>query len=196
MTRISILACFACGFLLFATFVQAEESAVYSKEDPAGDLNTAAETDSGFDLRKITIERKGSNKLEIGFEMEGIIPKNPKKETSILFFMDMDNNPETGPRYGEMAPDLNVVLFKTQRAMQWEAKVDKVSMVTANENFTVQKLDLRGKTATVVVASPMFKQLGDFTFFAEVIQENQSVLDRLPGDLFLKTTFNPATPKP
>ena len=188
--------CFVCSFLLFATFVQAEEPAVYSREDPAGDLNTAAETDPGFDLRKITIERKGSSKLEIGFEMEGVIPKNPKKEISILLFMDTDNNPETGPRYGEMAPDLNVVLFKTQRAMQWEAKVDKVSPVTAGENFTVQKLDLRGKTATVVIASPMFKQMGDFTFFAEVIQENQSIIDRLPGDLFLKTTFGAAGPKP
>ena len=178
--------------LLSASFLQAEQPAVYSREDPAGDLNTAAETDPGFDLRKVTIERKGSSKLEIGFEMEGVIPKNPKKEISIMLFMDTDNNPETGPRYGEMAPDLNVVLFKTQRAMQWEAKVDKVSPVTAGENFTVQKLDLRGKTATVVIASPMFKQMGDFTFFAEVIQENQSIIDRLPGDLFLKTTFGAA----
>ena len=32
--------------------------------------------------------------------------------------------------------------------------------------------------------------------FAKVIQENQSIIDRLPGDLFLKTTFGAAAPKP
>ncbi len=183
------------GVLLSASFVQAQQPAAYSREDPAGDLNTAIETDSGFDFRKVTIERKGSSKLEIGFEMEGVIPKNPKKETAILLFMDLDNDPATGPRYGEMAPDLNLVIFKTPRAMQWEAKVDKVSTVSANENFAIQKLDLRGKTATVVISSPWFKQFGDFTYFAEVVQEGQHSIDRLPdGDLFPKTTFDTAAP--
>ena len=190
MNEKSIFPCIVCSLLVSAaSWAATDESSVCVREDPAGDLNTAAETDPGFDLRKVTIERKGSNKLQIEFEMEGTIPKNPKKEISILLFMDTDNNPETGPRYGEMAPDLNVVVFKTQRAMQWEAKVDKVSMATESENFTVQKLDLRGKTATVVIASPMFKQPADFTFFAEVIQDGQSIVDRLPDDLFLKTRF-------
>lgn len=168
------------GALLAASGALAEDPDVRIVHDQSGDLSKDTTiSDPGFDLRKLTVQREGANKLEIAWDTEAPIPKAPNYSCSFMIYVDVDGKDTTGRRYGDMGCDLAMGVRRLGKTLRWEPVIETYSPEASEYKFHASKSDIKGSTASVTVSSKLFKNPEAFVFYGESLVE-AVILDRIP----------------
>ncbi|NLE66521.1 MAG: hypothetical protein GX608_03785 [Lentisphaerae bacterium] len=132
-----------------------------------------------YDIRRVTLERKGIKTLELTCDVAGDIEKKTAGYAMFMAKVDLDNNLKTGQEAEGLGSDINIRIYQDANSRGWQAIVDKVSPVSASEEFAIDKLSVRLHRVSVKLTSKAFKRLGPVRFVL-MAEAQGTAIDRVP----------------
>ena len=184
--RVQRVAIASHGLLLSLVLVAAAadpqpgaKSGVTVIEDAQGDFTNPNVQLADYDIRRVTIERKGMKTLELTYEVAGDIEKKTAGYAMFIAKLDLDKNRKTGQDAEGIGSDINIRIYQDANSGGWKGIVDKVSPVSAAEEFTIDKLSVRLHRVSVTISSKAFKHL-DSVGFVLVVEAQGATIDRVP----------------
>ena len=132
--------------------------------DAGGDVDPQVK-EPGYDIKSVTIEKKGSDRISLIYDCAGDIPQSVESYTMFCAKLDLDRNANTGQagKFG-MGSEINVRIFRQPAMREWTGAVDNVSPVTAPIAFAIKELEVKKNRATIVIQSKFFRDLTAFDF--------------------------------
>ncbi|OGV71094.1 MAG: hypothetical protein A2283_21565 [Lentisphaerae bacterium RIFOXYA12_FULL_48_11] len=136
-------------------------------EDPAADFCDPNVTESGLDIRKVSIQSKIRGVITIDFQTEEKIPKRFKGYAMFLVSFEFVTEKEEKEKAETgFTVDLNVRIYFDAKAGQWKSAVDSMSPVTAKVPFSVRSYNVTGNKVSIEIKSKLLESLSSIRYNA------------------------------